>query len=708
MSARLFFFLSVVPVFLASSALSQPQQPLNATPTDLFYSGFHSHNLTLNGSAAIQDNGVLKLTKDTTRSIGHAFAPAPIRFKKSRSAPAFSFSTSFVLAIVPEYPKLGGHGLAFAFSRDRDVPGALPSQYLGLLGVANNSNLSNSNQVVAVEFDTVKDFEFRDINDNHVGIDLNSLTSNASAPAASVADDGSKHGFNLTSGQRIMVWVDYDSRRHLMNVMLSLTDKKPKAPTVSLSVDLTPYVEEFMYVGFTASTGVLASSHYIFGWSFRINDGEPRPLSLSSLPSLPVQKKRKSSASAMVAVVSVAATLAVAISVFAAAYLIRRIRNADVIEAWELDIGPHRFSYRELKRATRNFRDKELLGFGGFGRVYKGTLPSTKTIVAVKRISHESKQGLREFVSEIASIGRLRHRNLVQLLGWCRRRGDLLLVYDFMPNGSLDKHLFDEAPRVLSWDQRFKIIKDVALGLLYLHEEWEQVVIHRDIKAANVLLDSDLNGRLGDFGLAKLYEHGSNPSTTRVVGTLGYLAPELTRSGRPTAMSDVFAFGALLLEVVCGRRPIEPKNLPEELVLVDWVWDKWQSGVILEVVDPKLMGECVEAEAVAALKLGLMCSNSVPTARPTMRQVVSFLEGEVDLPEDVPAPEGAADKRENSGRSVRFSEDFVHSYPGLSFFEKLSTTGSSSGGCGAGDDGDIAAALAPSSLCLSSAPADGR
>jgi len=237
-------------------------------------------------------------------------------------------------------------------------------------------------------------------------------------------------------------------------------------------------------------------------------------------------------------------------------YVIRRIKNADVIEAWELDIGPHRFSYKELKQATRGFRDKQLLGFGGFGRVYKGTLPNCKTHVAVKRISHESKQGLREFVSEIASIGRLRHRNLVQLLGWCRRRGDLLLVYDYMPNGSLDKYIFEEPRMILSWEQRFKIIKGVAYGLLYLHEEWEQTVIHRDIKAGNVLLDSELNGRLGDFGLAKLYERGSNPSTTRVVGTLGYLAPELTRTGKPTANSDVFAFGALMLEVVCGRRPV--------------------------------------------------------------------------------------------------------------------------------------------------------
>ncbi|XAR66258.1 Non-specific serine/threonine protein kinase [Bertholletia excelsa] len=378
-----------------------------------------------------------------------------------------------------------------------------------------------------------------------------------------------------------------------------------------------------MFVGFSASTGLLASAHYVLGWSFKMN-GEAQSLDLSSLPSLPVQKQNRT---ALIVGVSVSSVAFIILAFAMAFYIIRKIRNADTIEAWELEVGPHRFSYKELKKATRGFRDKELLGFGGFGRVYKGTLPNSNTQVAVKRISHESKQGLLEFVSEIASIGRLRHRHLVQLLGWCRRRGDLLLVYDFMPNGSLDKYIFDEPRTTLTWEQRFRIIKGVASGLLYLHEEWEQTVIHRDIKAGNVLLDTEMNGRLGDFGLAKLYEHGTNPSTTRVVGTLGYLAPELTRTGKPTTSSDVFAFGALMLEVVCGRRPIEQKALPEELILVDWVWEKWKEGAILEVVDPRLGGMYDESEIVLVVKLGLMCSNNSPDRRPGMRQVVRYLEG---------------------------------------------------------------------------------
>lgn len=199
-------------------------------------------------------------------------------------------------------------------------------------------------------------------------------------------------------------------------------------------------------------------------------------------------------------------------------------------------------------------------------------LPTSKIEIAVKKVSHESRQGMKVFVAEIVSIGRLRHRNLVTLLGYCRRKGELLLVYDYMPNGSLDKYLYDQPRVTLNWEQRFKVIKGVASGLLYLHEEWEQVVIHRDVKASNVLLDGELNGRLGDFGLARLYDHGTDPQTTHIVGTLGYLAPEHTRTGKATTKTDVFAFGAFLLEVACGRRPIGRREQAEDLILLDWVF----------------------------------------------------------------------------------------------------------------------------------------
>lgn len=447
-----------------------------AASQQLYFAGFHdtaaaTANLTLTDIAKIEPSGILKLTNDTSRLQGHAFYSSPVRFKNSSGGKAFSFSTAFAIAVVPEYPTLGGHGLAFTIAPSRNLRG-LPSQYLGLLNASDVGNFSN--HIFAVEFDTVQDFEFGDINDNHVGINLNNMVSNASTTCSYFVDDGPiKQNLTLKSGKPIQAWIDYDSSVNLITVAISPFSTKPKKPILSFNVDLSPILHEVMYVGFSASTGLLASSHYVLGWSFSMN-GAAKSLDLSSLPSVPGPKKKHTG---FTIGVSVAAVLIVLIAISVAVFIIWKIKNADIIEAWELEVGPHRYSYKELKKATKRFRDKELLGRGGFGKVYKGILPNSKTLVAVKRISHESKQGLREFVSEIASIGRLRHRNLVQLLGWCRRRGDLLLVYDFMANGSLDNYIFNEVSDVvLSWDQRFRIVKGVASGLLYLHEGYEQVV----------------------------------------------------------------------------------------------------------------------------------------------------------------------------------------------------------------------------------------
>lgn len=661
-----FLFLSVF--FLLSI-------PSSSQITEFFFPGFkhQDSNITLNGVAHIAENGLLTLTNETSRLMGHAFYTSPFRFKNSTSGAAFSFSAQFAIAIVPEYPKLGGHGLACTFSPSTELRGALPSQYLGLL---NSSDMGNfSNHLFAVEFDTVQDFEFQDINDNHVGININSLTSNASASAGYFGDDNStKQNLTLKSGIPIQVWIDYDSGQNLFNVTISPNSKRPNSPILSFPVDLSPIFNEFMYVGFSASTGLLASSHYVLGWSLKIN-GAAQNLDLSSLPSLPGPKKSHTALKIGVSASSIILSLsAAAIAVY---FVIKKIKNREVIEDWELEIGPQRYRFQELKKATNNFSEKMVLGHGGFGKVFKGVLPGSKLEIAVKRISHESKQGLREFVSEIASIGRLRHRNLVQLLGWCRRGGDLHIVYDFMPNGSLDNFLFENPKRVLNWEERFKIIKGVASGLLYLHEGYEQVVIHRDVKASNVLLDDELNGKLGDFGLARLYEHGSNPGTTRVVGTLGYLAPEVPRTGKATTGSDVYSFGALLLEMASGRRPIEPKASPEELILVDWVWDRFREGKVLDVVDPRLEGNYDEGQLLMVLKLGLLCSNDAPVARPTMRQVVRFLDGEAVLPDNLRQPGGY----DGGGKAVGF-EEFLHSFASSSFDRMSSSSFVENGGGG--------------------------
>lgn len=292
--------------------------------------------------------------------------------------------------------------------------------------------------------------------------------------------------------------------------------------------------------------------------------------------------------------------------------------------------------YKNLYKATRGFNDSELIGAGGFGQVYKGMLHAGDEVVAIKRISSNSGHGMREFISEIASLGRLRHMNLVELRGWCKRGQDLLLVYEFMPNGSLDAHLFGKntwARPPLTWAQRLHILKGIALGLVYLHEEWEHVVVHRDVKASNVLLGADMGARLGDFGLARLYEHGTDPITTHVVGTIGYMAPEMAVTSRATTATDVFSFGALLLEVTCGRRPIEPDGTDTYVSLVGWVRDWGLKGDLLQAVDPNLQGSYNKEEVKVVLWLGLMCSQSRPEARPSVRQAYKYLNGDETLQE---------------------------------------------------------------------------
>ncbi|KAL2630950.1 hypothetical protein R1flu_015636 [Riccia fluitans] len=258
-------------------------------------------------------------------------------------------------------------------------------------------------------------------------------------------------------------------------------------------------------------------------------------------------------------------------------------------------------------------------------------MPKTKLPVAVKRVSNDSKQGKREFVAEVSIISHLQHRNIVRLLGWCDDRDKLLLVYELMPNGSLDKALFHKEEMVLSWEYRFRIIKGLAAALQYLHEGWRQQIIHRDIKSSNVMLDKDYNAMLGDFGLARMVDRHQNPATTMVVGTFGYIAPEVPVTRRFMARTDVYTFGAMALEIFYGRVAFDQWLAADETVLMNWVWSKLDKDKLLSVVDPRLEDQFDKKEAELLLCLGLLYSNPNPNDQPSMRQVVDILEEVVPM-----------------------------------------------------------------------------
>nr|GMC99628.1 L-type lectin-domain containing receptor kinase IV.1-like [Ipomoea batatas] len=605
-----------------------------ATSGDLefTFNGFSSANLSLDGIAEITPDGLLSLTNETKHQIGRAFYPMPINFKNSPNASAFSFSTTFVCAIVPQIPSIS-YGLTFAITPPGGLPGAFPYPYFGLFNETNSYGKTN-NHVVAVEMDTLQNRQFDDIDSNHVGIDINGLKS-VLAKSAGYYLGNKFHNFSLGSGEPIQVWVEYDGRVKQMNVTVApLSVGKPSKPLLSLYINISPDILESVSLGFTSATGEAVSTQYILGWSFKMNGiaQELDPSKLPKLPRLPRGPKRKSRF--LVIGVPVIAIFSLIIIAFGVGYYVLRKRKfAELLEDWELEYGPHRFNYKELYFATKGFSDKQILGAGGFGKVYRGVLPNSKTEIAVKKVYHQSTQGMRSFIAEVVSLGRLCHRNLVPLLGYCRRKGELLLVYECMPNGSLDRYLFEKPVRTLSWNQRFLVIKGVASALFYLHEEWEKVVVHRDIKASNILLDSDWNARLGDFGLARLYDYGSDPQTTHLAGTHGYLAPEYIRTLKATTTSDMFAFGVFLLEVVCGRRAIEHKAPYEVLILVEWVFLSWNRGEILQIIDPKLGEDYVVEEVNIVLKLGLLCSLVDTEFRPNIQQILRYLEGSVALPE---------------------------------------------------------------------------
>lgn len=306
------------------------------------------------------------------------------------------------------------------------------------------------------------------------------------------------------------------------------------------------------------------------------------------------------------------------------------------------------FKIQELERATDGFSDKNFIGRGGFGMVYKGVL-SDGAVVAVKKMLESDNQGNAEFCNEVEIISNLKHRNIVPLRGCCvnedenKAESEKYLVYDYMPNGNLDDHLFpmSQTASLLTWPQRKGIILDLAKALAYLHYGVKPAIFHRDIKGTNILLDADMRARVADFGLAKQSNEGQSHLTTRVAGTYGYLAPEYALYGQLTEKSDVYSFGVVILEIMCGRRALELSS--GSLLITDWAWSLVKSGNMESLLDSSILTDDNPKTIMERFVLvGILCAHVMVALRPTILEALKMLEGDVEVPviPDRPAPLG--------------------------------------------------------------------
>ncbi|KAI3721396.1 hypothetical protein L2E82_32406 [Cichorium intybus] len=314
----------------------------------------------------------------------------------------------------------------------------------------------------------------------------------------------------------------------------------------------------------------------------------------------------------------------------------RRVQSIDRQYSTDVekeDLELNFLSLSIIAKATNNFSVDNKLGEGGFGPVYKGVLENGQEI-AVKRLSKTSEQGYDEFYNEVVCVARLQHRNLVKILGYCMDGDERILIYEYMTNKSLDLFLFDETKSCkLEWNRRFSIINGIARGMLYLHQDSRLRIIHRDLKAGNILLDRDMNPKISDFGLAREFEGNQiTAKTKKVVGTYGYISPEYALHGRFSVKSDVFSFGVLVLEIVSGKKNREFSH--EDLCdnLLGHAWRLYTEGKSLDLICPSLRDSCNILEVNRSIHVGLLCVQNYAHDRPTMSSVVMMLGGDGSLP----------------------------------------------------------------------------
>lgn len=590
------------------------------------------NNILYQGDAAASVGAIELINKyQYTCRVGLITYSHPVQLWDAETGKLSDFTTRFSFTIDTLNNSLFGHGLVFFLAPiGIQIP---PNSAGGFLGLFNTTTIdSASNQIVMVEFDSFKNAEW-DPSDvaGHVGINNNSLSS-----TAYTAWNASFHSQDTTD-----VLVTYNGTTKNLSVSWRFRDTSNSQEKTSISniIDLRQILPEKVSVGFAAATGTYTTRHTLQSWEFNSS------LDVKESKGLEPQKIR--------IIVGVTVPIGVLMAVLIGWCLISRRRRLQVKEKsaetanltginddLERGAGPRRFSYNDLASATSNFNGDKKLGEGGFGAVYKGYLIDLDVAIAVKRISRGSRQGKKEYITEVKTISQLRHRNLVQLIGWCHEKGEFLLAYEFMPNGSLDTHLFGKKTP-LTWAARYKISLGLASALLYLHEEREQCVVHRDIKSSNIMLDSNFNAKLGDFGLARLMDHELGPQTTGLAGTLGYLAPEYISTGRASKESDVYSFGIVALEIATAKRSADPAKEKCQMGMVEWVWDLYGKGELVSGADGNLDTDFDEEQLVCLMIVGLWCVHPDPSFRPSIRQAIQVLNFETampSLPSKMPVP----------------------------------------------------------------------
>ncbi|XP_074267727.1 cysteine-rich receptor-like protein kinase 8 [Silene latifolia] len=367
-----------------------------------------------------------------------------------------------------------------------------------------------------------------------------------------------------------------------------------------------------------------------FNLSYLPQASPPSPSPLLS----PSHGKKKISTKVLVAII-VAALLVFSVALCLICICVCLLRN----KARKVDVSTHaethftaeslQYDFATLLNATNNFSDENKLGEGGFGGVYKGTLSNGK-LIAVKRLSASSSQGIQEFKTEVLVVAKLQHRNLVRLLGFCYTKQEKLLVYEYFPNKSLDNFIFDHENRqLLNWERRYNIIRGIARGLLYLHHDSQLRIIHRDLKASNILLDDQMNPKISDFGTSRIFgvDHSQTNYTNIVVGTYGYMAPEYALQGQFSIKSDAYSFGVLVLEIISGRKASTFNQAGDAEDLLSYAWRQWEAGTPLEFVDTIIRDSCSNnTDVMRCIQIGLLCVQESVEDRPTMANVVLTLD----------------------------------------------------------------------------------